>query len=509
MPSLSNKKVCISVCVFLILTAFSFRLFIALRLPNDTPDDGRVYSQIARNILEQHVYSHDASAPFSPSIIRLPGYPLFLAAIYSVFGHSNNAAVRVSQAVLDTATCILIALLAFEWTGDEKLKYLSATAALFLAAVCPFTSVYVGTILTEVPTSFFAVAQVLAATFAFKSSGVRSWIWWLIVGVIAGGGVLFRPDSGLFTAAVGVTILLVAYASAGSFVDRTVKAAVTATLFSLAFCLVLVPWTIRNRRVFHLFQPLAPAHGEMPGEFVPRGYFHWVRTWMSDGRYVGPALWSLDTRHISINSFPDSAFDSHEERDRVSSLLAKYNNTQGVEDEEDYEDSGDEETEQQTSTEPDVEMTPEIDAAFEQLARERVVRAPFRYYVMLPVKRAQSLWFDTHSQYYPFDGELFPLDDLDHGIKQHIWLPLFAGLTWLYTALGFAGAWVSLRSKEKAARIWVMLATLLIFFRIGFFATLENPEPRYVVELFAFLSVLSGIAIAHLLGKKFTAKVET
>jgi hypothetical protein len=32
----------------------------------------------------------------------------------------------------------------------------------------------------------------------------------------------------------------------------------------------------------------------------------------------------------------------------------------------------------------------------------------------------------------------------------------------------------------------------LIFLRVGFFATLENPEPRYVVEIFPFLIILAG-----------------
>ena len=83
----------------------------------------------------------------------------------------------------------------------------------------------------------------------------------------------------------------------------------------MSFCLVLVPWTIRNRRVFHLFQPLAPAHAEMPGEFVPRGYLLWVRTWLDDGRYVGPALWAMDTRRSKSATFPISAFDSKEENE--------------------------------------------------------------------------------------------------------------------------------------------------------------------------------------------------
>jgi len=96
-------------------------------------------------------------------------------------------------------------------------------------------------------------------------------------------------------------------------------------VFSLAFCLALAPWTIRNFRMFHLFQPLAPAHAEMPGEFVPRGYLSWLRTWIDDGRYIDPVLWSLDERPIQLETIPDKAFDSAEEKQRVAALLEKYN----------------------------------------------------------------------------------------------------------------------------------------------------------------------------------------
>src|SRR6266496_3500047 len=151
------------IAILILLLAFGFRFFVARRLANDEPDDGRVYAQIARNIVEQHVYSHEHEPPFDPSIIRLPGYPLFLAGIYSLFGHGNNTAVRIAQAVIDTATCVLIALVAFHWMHDEKRKRAAAIAALALAAVCPFTAIYSATILTEIPTNFLAVALCLAA----------------------------------------------------------------------------------------------------------------------------------------------------------------------------------------------------------------------------------------------------------------------------------------------------------------------------------------------------------
>ena len=485
----------------LIVIALSFRLFIALRLPNDEPDDGRVYAQIARNMLEQHVYSIESQAPYTPTLIRLPGYPLFIAAIYSIFGHGNNTAVRVVQAVLDTITCVLVAWVVFAWSRKRG----AAMIALALAAVCPFTAIYVATILTEVPTNFLAVAMVLTATFAFKATvRKRALLWWIVTGLLAGTAVFFRPDSGLFAAAIGLTLML---SSLRKFREATLYAAV----FSIAFCLVLVPWTIRNRRLFHVFQPLAPAHAEMPGEFVPRGYLLWVRTWLDDQRYVSPALWAMDTRQIHVEDFPARAFDSKEERDRVAALFEKYNHPDSDEaeqaDDQSNDSSGDEEDEPEEEPEPEehpepadsnVEMTPEIDAGFAQIGQERVAHSRLRYYVVLPMKRAMTLWFDTHSQYYPFNGELLPLEDLDHDIHQQYWLPLFAGLTGIYTLLGVIGGWLLWRSGDRR---WLLLAALMIFLRLGFFATLENPEPRYTVELFPFLILIAAAGLSVVLDR--------
>jgi hypothetical protein len=526
----------------LLLVALGFRLFIALRLPNDEPGDARVYSQLAINVLEQHVYSHDPQAPYAPSIIRLPGYPLFLAGVYKVFGHGNNTAVRVAQAVMDTLTCALIALVAFQWAVDLERKHRAAIIAFALAAVCPFTAIYVATVLTEVPTNFLAVAMVLAVTFAFKAtdntddtdqadksdkSRKRAVLWWSISGLIAGLTVLFRPDSGLFAAAVGLTLVLslLLRRRANPLKLRITQLFVSGAIFSLAFCLVLVPWTIRNYRIFQLVQPLAPAHGEMPGEFVPRGYLLWLRTWLDDERYIAPVIWSLDDHAIRITDFPERAFASKEERDRVATLLDKYNkgseppapdensaednssdqqndndqnsdNDSGDDSGDNDQDSGDEEQQPTEPQEFEGEMTPEIDAAFAQLGQERKARAPFQYYIVLPLKRAKTLWFDTHSQYYPFNGELLPLADLDYSIHQQYWLPLFAALTAIYSLLGLLGGLLLLLARNAAARRWVLLAALLMFIRLGFFATLENPEPRYTVELFPFLIILAGAGLA-------------
>lgn len=525
-----NRRLWI-VFLLLFVLALGFRLFVALRLPNDTPGDGVIYAQIARNLLEQHVYSHETQAPFIPSIIRLPGYPLFLAGIYTIFGHGNNTAVRVLQALLDTITAALIALLAYLWISDDVLKHRAAIGAFVLAALCPFTTIYVATILTEVPTNLLVVLLCLFVTLALKSqSRSRARLSWAFAGFTSGIAVLFRPDSGLFAAAAGLTILLASFDASEHrqvWSRRFLQSVVSAAIFSVAFCLILVPWTIRNRRVFGVFQPLAPMHAEMPGEFVPRGYLMWVRSWLDDARFVGPVLWDLDNKQIKVETIPAYAFDSPEEKARVAELFAKYNKTEGQtllstsnsapqavpspspeeesSDSEDSEDEADDSSDESADEQPDdsdVEMTPDIDAGFAQIARERISRHPLRYYLLLPAKRAVALWFDTHSQYWPFEGDLLPLKDLDYDIHQHWWLPLFAGLTSLYTILGVIGGWFMWRSRLFQARLLLILATLIIFLRLGFLSTMENPEPRYTVEFFPLLAILGGIALAHLLRRR-------
>ena len=612
--------------VFLVLlvVAAGFRVAIARWFPNDAPDDGRIYAQIARNVLEQHVYSHETAPPYDPSYIRLPGYPLFLSAVYSIFGHTNNGAVRIAQALIDTGTCALVALLAFYWQPDEKRKRATAIAALALAAVCTFTTIYAVTILTEVPTNFFVVAMCLAATLAFRNGfttedteGDRKRFkyalsWWAIAGLLGGVAVLLRPDCGLFVAAIGFTLVITTIWSvvasargsqrgsrAGVVVARhrfehrlrplafglgqrpkakdqrsipehkskkfIPRALMSGTLFSLAFALALTPWTIRNWRVFHLFQPLAPVNAEMPGEFIPHGYLRWVKTWLDDQRYIDVAVWEVGIQPISIDDLPNSAFDSLDERTRVAALLEQYNHppqeqasddeeqsqaqasltptppaspkqtpvnppalatkatpnpgnqsqqntddksnsdaksdeTEDSSDQEDENDKGDEDQSDESKPEDrgPVAMTPQLDAAFGRLAAERIARHPLRYYFWMPARRAASLWFNTHSDYYPFEGTLLPLEDLDYDIHQHIWLPLFAAIVGIYTLAGLAGAFVLWLSGDFYARSWLTLVCLIVVTRLAFFSTLENPEPRYVVEFFPFLAALGGIAFARI-----------
>jgi len=487
------------VAAMLTTVAFGFRLFLALHLPNDDDDDGRFYSQIARNLLDHRGYSGETEEPFVPTYVRVPGYPFFLAGVYSIFGRDNDKAVRIIQVLLDTATCWLVALLALAWvppdSSREKRRRVMLIA-LALAAICPFNAIYVSTILTETWATLLVVALMLLCTTALKGSTKAKPLIWFSGGVIGGMATMFRPDCAIFSAAVGAMLLINGARRIiirKSETDRPKLSVIFATTvvsivsLCVGFALALAPWTIRNERVFGIFQPVAPKFANMPNEFVPLGYISWLRTWVDDERYVAPVEDTIGLYPIDIDEVPDSAFDSPAERERIKELLDRYNNPPKLE----SINADDEPSEIVLPT-----MSPEIDSVFRDIAAERVARHPFRYYVLLPMERAGSLWFDTHSQYYPFQGEIFPLEDLDTDHHQQYWLSLFSGLTWFYTIAGLAGAFVLW--KSKSARRWVLLLALSILPRLAFLAAQEHPEARYTVEFFPIVAAAGSIALAGL-----------
>ncbi len=502
----------ITIAIVLTLGAFGFRLYLSFHLPPDDDDDGKFYSQIARNLLDHRGYSGEEEEPFVPTYVRTPGYPLILAGAYYLFGQGNDRAVRVIQTTADTATCWLIALLAFAWSPAQwnvQKRRRAMLIALGLAALCPFTAVYVTTILTETWATLLITASTLVATLALKSERPeKATLLGLAAGLLGGAATMCRPDCALFVcgaaamlAGAGLFRAFVSLPSAASGgKTRRASAAFAMVLSGVAltigFSVVLAPWTIRNARVFGVFQPVAPQYANMPYEFVPFGYVSWLRTWVDEERYVRPFEEAIDLYPIHVEDMPGHAFDSPEERDHVAALLERYDHPARPEANLETNSGEREDDDDASEPGPSVKMTPEIDAGFRQIADERIGRHPFRHYVGLPLKRAIALWFDTHSQYYPFQGQLFPWSNLDRDAHQQYWLSLFASLTGLYTAVALIG--VLVMWTTRASRRWVVLLALLVAPRLAFLAAQEHPEPRYTVEYFAFAAAAGGIALASM-----------
>jgi hypothetical protein len=338
----------ISIALLLTIAALSFRLFLALRLPNDDDDDGRYYALIARNVLNHNAYSGEEEEPFLPTLVRTPGYPLVLAGVYQLFGHDNNRAVRVIQAVLDTATCWLVAWLALCWSPVEWEREETSQSHVWGVSARGGLSVYRGLREHHPDGDSTLLRNRLRSgchDWAAVLSGLRQAGAWMTAGILGGVATMFRPDSALFVGGAGLALVLISgtrtISRRSSDVPRhrlrgLARAFGCGLLLVIGFTAVLVPWTLRNLRVFGIFQPVAPLYANNPDEFAPVGYIDWLRTWVDDERYVVALEDGLDLHPLNVDDAPTYAFDSPEERARVAALYERYNHfpaTAGIESE--------------------------------------------------------------------------------------------------------------------------------------------------------------------------------
>jgi hypothetical protein len=443
---------------FLLVTmaALTLRLWFVFASAN-VSGDAFVYGDIAKNWLAHGVFGLSAGQGVHPTLIRLPGYPAFLALVFALFGREHYTAVMIVQALIDTNTCLVIAALALQLMNARAAK-----AAYLLAALCPFTANYAASPLTEVlavccaaHSLYYGVRGIKA--FARESRAAWRLLPWFVAGLWTATGILIRPDGGLMLAALALGILALLFRAP----DK--KGVLLAGVILLATGLApLIPWTVRNWRTFHVFEPLAPRYANDPGEFVPRGFNHWTKTWMADYVSVQEIYWHGEEQPIDAALLPRRAFDSREEFDRTRAVIDLYNE--------------------------DTDLTPQLDAQFEQLAKERIARHPFRYYIRLPFLRIGDMWLRPRTETLPIESRWW---EFGRHPQESAWALLLAGINLFYLLAAFRG-WLSWKLGAGGV---VLVGFLLL--RSAFLGTLENPEPRYVLECFPAVLALAGGAFAR------------
>ncbi len=441
------------------LAGLALRLFLVFRFPAIV-DDSRLYADIAKNWLQHGIYGVTNSGVLKPTLSRLPGYPAFLAAIFTIFGFDNFRAVLLVQVLFDLATCFLIADMARRLFSDRAAK-----AAFLMAAVCPFLANYAAAALTETLEIFFTA---MALDLVFSGLGVGGSVThplraWAGCGLAIGASILLRPDGGIVLAVIGVYLfwLLLRGLRAQyeekylTLVPRTIIAA--GLLVAVCALAPLIPWTLRNLRTFHRFQPLAPRYANDSDEPPLMGFNRWAKTWMAEYVSVEEIYWNVPGDEIDITHLPRRAFDSPQQREETSQIFADYNR--------------------------DHDVPPELDARFAVLAAERIHAAPLRYYVWLPALRIADMWLRPRTEMFPPDPRWWNFDDDGR------WLALSLGfgvINLSYVAMGVAGL---TRSREFFG---IGLFVLFLALRSLFLGTLENPEPRYTLECYPAVIVLAA-----------------
>src|SRR5271155_4555601 len=122
------------------LTGLALRVFLVLKFPVTDSGDAPFYIELAWNWLKNGVYGFPVNGRLTPVDMRVPGYPAFLAAIFAFAGQSPLA-IGLAQAVVDVATCILVALIASKLAPKANRRR-ATLGALWLAVLCPFTANY-------------------------------------------------------------------------------------------------------------------------------------------------------------------------------------------------------------------------------------------------------------------------------------------------------------------------------------------------------------------------------
>jgi len=446
---------------FLLVTtaAFALRFLFAWKF-SFVAGDSFIYGDIAKNWLEHGTFAMTEEGAIVLTCIRLPGYPVFLALIWKIGGVEHYTAVLIVQMFVDVGTCYLVAALA-----RLVLWQRAALAAFLLYAINPFTANYVATVLSEVLSVFFTALALLLAVKGVpylenrEGSGTQGLCSWILCGLAIAAAILLRPDAGILLATICGYLVIESFRRQDQ--RRIFFAGVLVAVVALA---PLVPWSVRNWRVFHIFEPLAPRYANDPWEFVPAGFNRWVKTWLMDYVSVEDIYWNVPGDPLDINKLPPRVFDSTAQRNLTERLFTDYNAT----------------------CIHHCHITPELDGQFANLAAQRIHDAPVRYYLWLPLARVSDMWLRPRTEALPLDSHWWrfrhdPRDSL---------IGLFLGainLAYLVAALiGF------LRKRVAYAGLFVLWITL----RCAFLATLENPEPRYTLECFPVVCVFAAANIA-------------
>jgi 4-amino-4-deoxy-L-arabinose transferase-like glycosyltransferase len=424
--------------LIILLLAVVFRVALVLQFPMPAGDELR-YTTPAVNLLAGRGFSSAVSEPYTPSEATVPGYPLFIAAIYAVFGQQNSA-VRIAQSLIDLLTCLLVAFISFNLAPAALRTPAAISALLIYGCLSWFTVDWTRYVLTETLALFFTCLAIAVGITAFR---MGRWLW-AVAGAMCGMALLTRADSVLLVSAFVLFLAL-------QIVRRRAAAVANLLFFSLAVVVILAPWILRNYYSLGKFQPLASEYGFAQTRYMPDGYLLWIRTWITDEAHFKvfqPAFQPGD-RTFDPHELPDSVFDSAEEKEQVFRLIAEYDR--------------------------EGQFTSGMNDKFRVIAHERIKHAPMRFFLYLPLVRIASVWltgFATHNSFHRF-------------LRILLVLPILIGGT-----LGLA-FWGRNQPLTQLLVLVVLTRTLFLGYHYG-------PEARYIVEAYPAMIAACGVTGAFL-----------
>jgi 4-amino-4-deoxy-L-arabinose transferase-like glycosyltransferase len=179
------------------------------------------YIQLAESLRDSHTF---------PSIFRTPGYPFFIALIYSISGKFPQA-VLIFQYFLDSLTALLVVLIFFRIFRKPVYSYIAG----ILYALNPFTVFYSNLILTETLFTFI-LATAVYFFILFLQDYQRKYL--ILSSFLLGLCTLCRPISLYLPLLLIPFILTIGY--------RIKDKIINVLIFLMIFYIILLPWYVRN-----------------------------------------------------------------------------------------------------------------------------------------------------------------------------------------------------------------------------------------------------------------------
>jgi len=250
LSSLVRKRLFFIVALFVL--AFTLRVaFLGLRGARLYFADSFKYHKIAESVLEgRGIELMGAKAAHEP------GYPLFLAGCYAVFGRSSLPP-RLIQTILGALTCVLIFFLGREVFNEETGRIAGLMSALY-----PFFIFFDSLILTESLFTFFMVLTLLGLV-KLKKTG--RWGMGILAGISAGVGSLIRSPFAMYLPFLAPFWLISSRRKRRAFLQMGLVLAVG--------LMVMMPWGIRNYNVLgHFVLTNTRGGGVLFGGSRPEAY---------------------------------------------------------------------------------------------------------------------------------------------------------------------------------------------------------------------------------------------
>lgn len=195
--------------------------------------DNDWYLPYATNMEAGHGFTSDPSEP-EMRVRRTPGYPLFYALFYFVFGNNAHLWIFIIQHLLFALSAVLLAATVWILSHDR----VWALGAGLLFAVYPFIFSFAAFTLTESISPACVILTLYLLTRAHRSGNKTMF---LLAGMIAALTFLVRPTAGVILLGCAGFVLF----NAGSL--RSVLQ--RGFMMGAGVLLLLLPWVIRNYRV--------------------------------------------------------------------------------------------------------------------------------------------------------------------------------------------------------------------------------------------------------------------